>query len=58
MVKEINEFEAIQVIEHLRKLGVTDYTMRPGNGCVWVSYGRINSYYIFRNGLLADVQYD
>lgn len=58
MVKEINEFEAIQVIEHLRKQGIVNYGMRPGNNCIWVSHGVVNSYYIFNNGRLVDILVD
>lgn len=54
----MNEFETIQVIEHLRQQGITDYTMRPGNNCIWVTHGVVNSYYIFNNGRLVDVQVD
>jgi hypothetical protein len=54
----INEFEAILIMEDLRLRGITNYTMLPGNNCVWVSYGLVNSYYIFRNGQIADIQYD
>ena len=59
MVKEINEFEAMLVIEYLRKQGVTSgYTMRPGNDCIWVSQGVVNSYYIFNQGKIVDIQVD
>ena len=58
MVKEINEFEAMLVIEDLRKQGITHYTMRPGNNCIWVSFGVVNSYYIFNHGKIVDIQVD
>ena len=58
MSSKINEFELLQVVEDLRKKGITNYTFRPGNGCIWVTDGLVNSYYIFRNGQLADIQYD
>lgn len=54
----MNEFEQMLVIEDMRKMGITNYTMRPGNDCIWVSYGLINAYYIFRNGRIVDVQID
>jgi hypothetical protein len=54
----MNEFEVIQVIEDLRQRGITHYDMRPGNGCIWVSYDRVNSYYLFRNGQIAQIQFD
>ena len=58
MVKELNEFEVMLVVEDLRKHGIVNYTMRPGNNCIWVSYGLVNSYYIFNNGKLVDIQVD
>ena len=58
MVKELNEFEVIRVIEDLRQRGIVNYDMRPGNDCIWVNYGRIHSYYIFRNGKIVDIQFD
>jgi hypothetical protein len=32
--------------------------MKRGNNCVWVSYGRVDAYYIFRDEKLVDVQID
>ena len=58
MVKEINEFEAMLVIEDLRQKGIVHYTMRPGNNCIWVSFGLVNSYYIFNHGRIVDIQVD
>jgi hypothetical protein len=54
----MNEFEQMLVIEDLRKRGIENYSMQAGNNCIWVSYGLVNSYYIFRNGKIADVQID
>jgi hypothetical protein len=54
----MNEFEVILVQEDMRKNGIVNYTMQPGNDCIWVSYGLVNAYYIFRSGKLIDVQYD
>ncbi len=54
----VNEFEAIVVMEKLKERGVTHATLTPGNDCVWAYYGVINEYYIFRNGLLVDIQID
>ena len=57
--KRINELEILVVADHLEKsLGVTNYSLTQGNGCVWASYGVINSYYIFKEGRLAEIQYD
>jgi hypothetical protein len=54
----MNEFELIVVHEDLRQRGIEDYTIQPGNDCIWVSYGLVHSYYIFREGKLVDIQYD
>jgi hypothetical protein len=54
----MNEFEVIQVVEDLRQRGITHYDMRQGNDCVWVNYGRINAYYLFRDGKIAEIQFD
>ena len=54
----VNEFEAIVVMDHLQKKGVTHAVLTPGNDCVWAYYGVINEYYIFSKGLLVDIQID
>jgi hypothetical protein len=54
----VNEFEALMVIEDLRKKGVTYADLRPGNQCVWVSHSQLETYYIFNNGRLVDIQID
>jgi hypothetical protein len=56
--EDLNEFEMIRVMDHLKEQGVTDYTMRPGHNCIWVSYGLVDSYYIFNQGELIDIQFD
>jgi hypothetical protein len=59
-MREINSFERLQVIEHLRSKNVQEYTMQPGNDCVWVraQHGGfvLNYYYIFREGRIVDIQ--
>jgi len=55
---EVNSLEALLVQKDLQDKGIENYTMRPGNDCIWVSYGLVDCYYIFREGRLADVQYD
>ena len=35
-----------------------NYSMRDGNNCVWVSLGRMELYFIIRNGKIADIQVD
>jgi hypothetical protein len=32
--------------------------MTPGNECIWVYYGSINLYFVFRAGKIADIQID
>ena len=54
----MNEFEVMLVTEDLRIKGIENYTMRPGNDCVWVTHGLVNCYYIFRDGRIADIQID
>jgi hypothetical protein len=54
----LNEFEVLQVAEHMKKHGVESYTLTQGNACIWAYYGRINEYYIFRDGEIADIQVD
>ena len=58
MLQEVNSFDRLLVIDDLLKRGITNYTMRPGNECVWVSYGRVDCYYIIHNGRIVDVQFD
>jgi hypothetical protein len=57
-MSEVNSFERILVTEDLAKRGITNFDIRPGNGAVWVSYGRINCYYVIRDGRIADIIYD
>ena len=54
----MNDFEVIMVADDLAKKGIQHYSMRPGNNCIWVSYGLIDCYYIFRNGKIVDIQVD
>jgi len=58
----INEFELIVVLDKLKERGTQYATVMPGNDCVWVASGSssvpINEYFIFRDGLLVDVQID
>jgi hypothetical protein len=42
----------------MAKKGITHYTMTKGNDCIWVYYGHMNLYYIFRGGKLVDIQID
>ena len=58
--EKLNEFEIIIVQDYMAKHhpAITHYTMAPGNESIWVWYDQINQYFIFRNGKLADVQFD
>ena len=59
MNKELlNPIEVMQVQIDLERKGIVNYNMRSGNDCIWVNYGSVNCYYIFRNGKIADVQVD
>lgn len=54
----LNPLEVILVCEHYAKRGIKNYNLIPGNDCIWAYYGRINEYFIFRDGRLVDVQID
>jgi hypothetical protein len=55
---EVNSLEALVVQKDLQDKGIENYTMRPGNDCIWVSYGLVDCYYIFREGRIVDIQFD
>jgi len=55
---QIQQFEVDQITASLAAQGVTNFTMKRGNNCVWVSHGRVDAYYIFRDEKLVDVQID
>lgn len=54
----LNPLEVLVVTEHLKSKGIENYTLTQGNDCIWAYYGRINEYYIFKEGLLVDIQID
>jgi hypothetical protein len=55
----LNEFEMFQVADWMKKTNPNVYyTMTPGNNCIWVYYGSMNLYFIFRDGKIADIQID
>ena len=58
----VNEFELIVVLDKLKQQNIDYATVRPGNDCVWVSWGSaqvpMNAYYIFNQGRLVDIQID
>lgn len=55
---DINELELLVVMEDLQKNGVDTASIYKGNGCIWVSRGLVNQYYIFRDGVHVDTQVD
>lgn len=55
----MNEFEMIQVGNYMdQQHPDAQYTMLPGNECIWVYFGHLNLYFIFNDGKIADVQID
>jgi hypothetical protein len=54
----LNPLEVLVVTEELKRKGIENYTLTQGNDCIWAYYGRINEYYIFRDGELVDIQID
>lgn len=56
----LNPLEVILVEEHMSKNSpnVAHYTMTEGNDCIWVYYGSMNLYYIFKDGRIHDIQID
>jgi len=60
---EVNEFEFLLVHKDMQDRGYSNFSIRPGNDCVWASVSRGNGtwldfYYIFRDGRIADIQTD
>ena len=57
--EHLNPLEVMQVADYMEKRhpGVI-YTMARGNDCIWVYYGYMNLYFIFRSGKIADIQID
>ena len=59
MKNELNSLELLVVEQDLTQRGVKDYTVRPGNNCIWASWGQVNAYYIFNSKCeLVDLQFD
>ena len=55
----LNSLEVLQVQDWMNKNNPNiHYDVRSGNQCVWISYGQINIYFIFRDGKIADIQVD
>jgi len=57
--ESLNSLEVIQVVEYMdKKYPNTHYSIANGNQCVWVYFGNLNLYFIFREGKIADIQVD
>ena len=56
--EHLNPMEVILVADDKARKGIKHYTMARGNDCIWVYYGQMNLYYIFRDGKLVDIQID
>ena len=54
----MNALEVILVTDYLVREGIENYTMRQGNECIWVSHGRVEMYFIIRDGKIIDIQVD
>ena len=55
---KMDPVQIMQVQADMKRKGVEYYTMTPGNDCIWVYYGSMNLYYIFRGTEIIDVQID
>ena len=56
--EHLNPLEVILVADDMARKGIRHYTMARGRDCIWVYYGYMNLYYIFRDGRIADIQID
>lgn len=56
--EDLNPLEVILVEDDMARKGIKGYTMTKGNDCIWVYYGPMNLYYIFREGRIHDIQID
>jgi len=54
----LNPLEVILVGDDMTRRGIVNYTMTRGNDCIWVYYGSMNLYYIFKEGKIHDIQID
>jgi hypothetical protein len=55
----MNQEQLKQIAAWAAKRGYAQYTARPGNGCIWVSAGRIELYFIFNSAnQIVDIQVD
>jgi hypothetical protein len=54
----LNPLELMLVAQDLESRDIKYATAYRGNNCIWVHYGLVDCYYIFRDGHIADIQYD
>ena len=54
----LNPLEVLVVEDHYRNRGIEHYELRQGNCCIWATHGQISEYFIFKDGLLVDIQVD
>ena len=57
-MSQIEQYKVDLITANLAAKGVTNFELRNGNNCIWVSYGYIDAYYIFRDGKIVDIQVD
>lgn len=55
---QIEQYKIDLITASLAAQGVTNFELRNGNDCIWVSYGRVECYYTFRDGKIVDIQVD
>lgn len=57
--ENLNSLEVIQVIDFMtERYPDHHYTITAGNNCVWVYWGNMNLYFMFRDGRIIDIQVD
>jgi hypothetical protein len=57
-MSQIEQYKVDLITANLAAKGVTNFEIRNGNDCIWVSYGHIDAYYVFRDGKIVDIQVD
>ena len=56
--EHLDPVQLLAVQADMQRKGVTYYTVARGNDCIWVYYGQMNLYYIFRGTEIVDIQID
>ena len=54
----VKDSDVALITADLLKRNIETFTIRPGNGAVWVSHGRCDCYYVIKNDKIVDVIYD